>query len=268
MLHVANGDALAEGLRAARVGPVVAWREMMSDGPIPNHLRGEADWRERAAWLARDYPLDPAAYVADAAARLQRVAAEAHAGPVTLWFDPELFCQANLCHLVDWLAREAPDAELLLVPESRDPKADLAALARNAVPLERPRRALARAFWNALASPDASGLERLARVDLSLWPEFAIGLRAQIARFPDTTGRSAIEAEMARLRAQGATSLPELFRRWQATPLGQACGFGDTQVALALRNLDAPPSERWIGGVHLAPGRPGWRREGSRLVRA
>jgi hypothetical protein len=159
-------------------------------------------------------------------------------------------------------------------------------------PVTPPRRALARAFWNAIASPDASGLTRLLAADLSAWPGLARGLRAQVQRFPDARDLSGVESTLLGLLSRGPTEMAELFPAWAQTELGGACGFGGAQVEAALRAMPAlvklaegrialtpegvrvaagegaaPARERWIGGVHLAPGRPGWRREGDRLVR-
>jgi len=287
VMHVANGDAFAARLREAGIeGDVLSWADMLSEGPLPHGLRGEEDWRLRARLLAEDYPLDADRYVRDAAERLKRLGEAAQREEIVLWFDEELFCQANACYLLDWLALEAPDAKVSLVAEpGAAPVGGLSELLAERELLSRERRTLARAFWNALGHPDPSGVPRLLRADLSAWPRLALGLRAHLARFPDASGLDAIEEELLRILARGPVELPELFATWQETPLGRACGFGDAQVEVALRRMgplveregkrlvarpdaERPPRERWIGGCRLVPGAPGWRRAGDALRRA
>jgi hypothetical protein len=297
MLHIANGDAFAARLREGQVGrEIVSWDDMMSEGPLPNGLRDEADWRFRAQTLAQDYPgLDPDAYVRAAAERLTRVGKAAAHEEVVLWFDEELFCQANLCHLLDWLARETPDATLSLVLDpATTAVGGLRELLAERETVSRPRMVLARAFWNALSSADPTGVPRLLRADLSAWPSLAVGLRAHLARFPDARGLDGVEEELLKILARGPVGFPELFAAWHETPLARACGFGDAQIAIALRRLAplasidrpredfmrwrlaatpegqrvlagetaAPARERWIGGCRLEPGVHGWRRVG------
>lgn len=285
-LHVLNGDAMLPRFREAGVkGEFVSWPDMMSEGPLPDALRSEAAWRTRAAWLAPRYRFDPEAYVRDGTARLARIAEAARdAHDVTLWFHEELFCQANLCMLLDWLGREAPGASLHVVLESHEPPVgglrEMMA-ERSAVTPE--MATLARAFWNAITSADPTGVPRLLRADLSAWPGLATGLDAHLMRFPDAEGLDGVEAELLRLLSRGPTTFPELFLAWQETSLGRACGFGDAQVEVALREMGPlvaregerirlgpgarpEPRERWIGGCHLARGDE-WRREGGKLVR-
>lgn len=261
MLHVANGDALVPRLREAGIeGEILAWRDMMSEGPLPNGLREERDWRERAAWLAKDYRLDPDAYVADASKRLLALAEAAKTDEVVLWFDEELFCQANLCHLLDWLRVEAPDAKLALVldpePLDRAPVGGLREMLALREPVTSARWALARAFWNAVSYHEPTGVPRLLAADLSAWPDLAVGLRAHLARFPDArTGLSGAEAELLRILAHGPTTFHALFEAWQTTPLARACGFGDAQVAAHLVRMarGAHPLVRLDGHDPRAP---------------
>jgi hypothetical protein len=307
MLHVVNGDAFLPRLREGDVaGPALAWADMLSEGPLVNRLQTEADWRTRAAGIDPFYRVDPTAYVEAAMGRLAEIRAAADAGTeIVFWFDEELFCQANLCYLLDWLARESPKANASLVldpdPLGASPVGGLRTLFADREPLTPERLALARRFWAAISGPDPTDLGAILAGDLSAWPLLEQGARAHLARFPSKgRGLSEVEEELLRLAKRGPTPFAELFTAWQQMPLGRASGFGDAQVALALLRLaplvDVEPRgahvedvPRWsvtvtstgkealAGRAHeVRPSRgwiggaraDAWRRDGDRLVRA
>ena len=172
MLHVANGDEALSALRGAGLpGEVVAWSDVLDQGPVRGDP-GTAQFREvRARWLAEN----GAGSFDEVRAQLERwdVALCSRSDETVLWFEADLTCQLALLHhlvLIDAAAVVTQDP----VPQQKD-------FARLLASRKRYDRAQARAAWEALASPDPRALESL---DLSrLPPQMGPALR-RLLEFP------------------------------------------------------------------------------------
>src|SRR5207248_11245534 len=100
MLHVANGDEALSALRGAGLpGEVVAWSDVLDQGPVRGDP-GTAQFRElRARWLAEN----GAGAFDEVYAQLERWdgALCSRPGETIIWFEADLTCQlAMLHHLV------------------------------------------------------------------------------------------------------------------------------------------------------------------------
>ena len=115
MLHVTNGDAAAERMRAAGVqGAVLPWRDVLHDGPVPAGLPLDALSRVRADFIAsRGFGAaeDVRRSFAD---RDRALAASAAEDEVVLWFEHDLYDQLQLIQLLDWFA-DHPHPRLTLI---------------------------------------------------------------------------------------------------------------------------------------------------------
>ena len=112
MLHVTNGDSTVEGLRQAPVvGDIVAWRDVLHEGPVP--ALSAAELRTvRARFL--DGPT--AAVEADLRARDERLgAALAAEERVVLWFEHDLYDQLQLLQILAGLPDRPVGVELICV---------------------------------------------------------------------------------------------------------------------------------------------------------
>jgi hypothetical protein len=113
VLHVTNGDVAASRLHAAGVeGDVLAWRDVLHEGPVP--AVGDAELRAtRACALAELHGLDEAAVLRELEARDERLDAAVSAGEdVVLWFETDLHDQLQL---IDVLRRLPAPVPLVLV---------------------------------------------------------------------------------------------------------------------------------------------------------
>src|SRR5207248_6642872 len=97
MLHVANGDEALSALRGAGLpGEVVAWSDVLDQGPVRGDP-GTAQFREvRARWLAEN----GAGSFDEVRAQLERwdVALCSRSDETVLWFEADLCCQLALLH--------------------------------------------------------------------------------------------------------------------------------------------------------------------------
>lgn len=283
ILHVTNGDAVVPEIAAAvGIAPqdVLAWHEILHDGPVPAGLGPAELARVRARHLAahswahangdapsahsvdRDEAAEQAA-LADFRARDQRLAAWPADAEIALWFEDDLYDRLLLAQIEDRLAgRRGPVSRVYL---RHPPRGDLGAAfaARERIEPDR-------AAFEALRSPDprawlaVDGFERL----LEELPDVRAGLTrverqilAALADAPLAPRRlfTAVaqhedppwlgDATVYALAAGLDPLVTFADGRYELTPEGEAVLAG---------TATRPPIDRWLGGVHLGPGRPDW----------
>ena len=299
MLHLLNGDATAAVFPSTLPGDRAVWRDILVEGPAID------DSAARAAWLAPRLGVTAAEYERgwrEDRASLERGAAH---DEVVLWFEQDLFCAVNLWFVLDRLQR-AP-AVSLVFPSLTDSFAGLGTLTaddflsyfEHRSRLDDSTRAGAAALWRAYAAAEPTALDRAT----GRLPFARDAVRLHFGRFPSTRhGLDEIELATLQELTTGSRSFSELFRAVTQAPPLRRHGMGDVQYAAALRDLrplvaiedagtpfaqwrvartaagtdvlgerlDGLASrtlDRWLGGVHLRPGAPLWRWNGSRIVR-
>jgi hypothetical protein len=285
ILHVTNGDAVVPEIAAA-VGitpdDVLAWREILHDGPVPAGLGPAELARVRARHIAArswspatgDGPRRPdehaaargpteEAALADFRARDARLAVWPDDAEIALWFEEDLFDRLLLAQVEDRLAgRPGPVARVYL---RHPPRGDLGAAFAARERIEPDPAAFA-----ALRSPDprawigVGGFERL----LEELPDIRTGLTRVERQILDALRDGALaphqlftavaqhedppwlgDATVYALAADLAPLVSFTGGRYELTPDGDAVLAGMTT---------RPPIDRWLGGVHLGPGRPDW----------
>jgi hypothetical protein len=173
-LHVTNGDSAAATIGQAGVdGPILAWRDVLHEGPVPAGL-APAELREaRASYLAG------AGYASLPDLRRDFEACDALLDRpferYVLWFEADLYDQLQLVQVLDRLAAAGvPPASVELVSVGEFPGVAhfgglgeltapaLAGLFEQRVAMTSAGLDLAVAAWAAFRSPDPSGLVELA----------------------------------------------------------------------------------------------------------
>jgi hypothetical protein len=272
-LHVANGDAVVpEVAAAAGIAPedVLVWRDVLHDGPVPAGLEADALARVRARHLtargwshADDVDVSEAAPLAMLRERDARLAAHPLEGEVVLWFEDDLFDALQLAQVEDRLAgRPGPVTRVHLM---HPPRGDLRAALAARRPVEPDPVAFAALrspdprAWEAVPGferlleelPDArTGLTRLERQILEALRESPLApgglfLAATAREDPPWVGDTAVFA----LAADLDPLVARTNGHYELMPAGVAVLAGDAP---------RPPVDRWLGGVHLGPGRPDW----------
>jgi hypothetical protein len=173
---VTNGDSAALGLRAVGVdGEVLAWRDVLHEGPVPAGLTPAELRRVRAAYVER-VGLGPSAEVAASFAARDQLLEAYRGGAYVLWFEADLYDQLQLLQVVHRLAELVVDPTRValvsigeypgmahfgglgeLAPEA------LARLRPDGRPLGADTVRLAIEAWQAVPAPEPTALPSLTR---------------------------------------------------------------------------------------------------------
>lgn len=266
MLHVANGDHALGVLRTARLpGEVVAWSDVLDQGPVRG-VPGTPEFREaRAQWLA-----------ANGAGTLEQVQAQLEAwdgalltpsDETVLWFEADLTCQLALLHHLVLV-----DASAVVTQDPVPFQKELSALLQQR---RRYDRAQARRAWEAVSSPDPRAIGAL---DLSGLPaQMGPALRRLLEELPELrsglscTERAILEEDASFPRVQAREPVPwitDLFFANTVSALHEAGMFDEPARTDCLEGrLDyrARATDRWVAGV-LLQGARCFRRDGDRVV--
>lgn len=104
--HILNGDSLAEQLTQTRHDQNhIVCRECLIEGDLS--ANNESDfWSVRAAFIASTYQVTPEVYYSKTAEEFNKLASLPDHAEVCLWFENDLFCQANMWFILSLLSQQ------------------------------------------------------------------------------------------------------------------------------------------------------------------
>jgi hypothetical protein len=228
LVHVINGDAMAEAFAAATIpGDVIVWREAAIDGPLAADMSTPAIRDARAEWFEAQMGMPVDEYRREFDRRERALAGLADHAEVelVLWFERDLFCEL---HLLDLLGRSAGRAWSVAVvhpPTLALPPDSLRELFDRRRPCSPREREQARAAWRALVGDEALSSD-------SPWlAELLAGMQHDHAGCsPDARGLTRFDAVVLERLALGSGSPAELFDLVREHAQTRGLGLGDLQV--------------------------------------
>jgi hypothetical protein len=253
ILHVVNGDSVAQSLRYAGVDDVTVWGEVLCDGPVPADVSAEEWCQVRAHFYA-------ACGWGTVAERLDGLLAwerglEAYAGygEVVLWYEHDLHDQLLLISLLDRFSRrDLGRTALSLVSIDRFPGVErfiglgqlspeqLASLLPARQPVTPAQLRQGRTAWRAYCSPDPMAVQAVASSEPAELPFLRGALLRHLAEYPSVENGLGLTDWNALVAVdQGHTAFPDLFRESQRREV--APFLGDSGLWLYLRRLAAGP---------------------------
>lgn len=287
-LHVTNGDSVLYLFKKAGIlGTHVAWRDPLSEGPVPPAPSLEATSAVRARYLSERGYGNPIKVTYEFEKRDAQMRKASEFQEIVLWFEHDLFDQLQLLQILTALDDMELEPGRVSIIQSDQylgsmTAEELSALLPRRRPVTPATSKSARRVWQRFTSPSPEELAASARED-------AIGLpflRAAVARlceeYPlvgDGLSRSQRQALLA--VAQGPAQTTELYRRAQAReeatfqsdaafarmledlcdPRAALLSHGDGGFELTALGrrvvagdadwLETYPIDRWIGGVHV-----------------
>ena len=241
MVHITNGDAVADKLRRWAGEPrLIVWHDILHEGPVPPGKTLEELTALRLEWLkAGGYP-DRSKQLHERDRQLRRLVAR---DSVWLWFEDDLHDQLQLIQCLAFLHQEGlTSSPHFLVETPRhmevDQMAGLAAAKKRVTP------AIFETASRAWAAFTGGTLPALLETDLTALPD----LRPALERFLDTTR---FERTILELLKEGGKPLERLFSEYQQTeerPYMSDLVFAPHLAALAPR-VQKDPSGTYFSTV-------------------
>ena len=201
-LNITNGDSAADTMSEAGVeGKIIAWRDVLHEGPVDSSLPLEELSKQRARFIA-DHNWDDFAHISGDFEERDRVIRHLdYFDEVVLWFEDDLYDQLQLIQLLDFFSRGAAKEKKLsvIVVDGYIPPLSVEQLKR--LEATRPRvkpeqLELAQRAWKAFGSNDPTSIERLLDGSTSALPYLARALTRHLEEFPSSVnGLSRSERE-------------------------------------------------------------------------
>jgi hypothetical protein len=250
-LHILNGDGTARVFKESEIpGETLIWREMMMEGPVSGFAEGKPFWDLRSKYITAAYGQQPGQYESNFIAEFMKLGQVSRYDEVVLWFEFDLFCQANLLFLLNWFSRRAPQTALSLVSPGYHPEVvpfhgmgqlspeQLAALYPQRIALDEDQLWYGSDVWDAYsrsARPPMGMIAALTRPETG-FDHLSAALEAHYRRFPALgDGLNAIERCTIVALDESPLAPGDLFRHFcKELP---EYGLGDLQFWAELKGL-------------------------------
>jgi hypothetical protein len=260
-LNITNGDSAAGTLSEAGIaGKIVAWRDVLHEGPVDSSLSLNALSKQRARFISERGWGDFAHVSGDFAERDRVIQHLDYFDEVVLWFEDDLYDQLQLIQILDFFSRGSPRKKklTLIQVDGYIPPLSVAELlkrdaARAHVTPE--QYALAQKAWKAFGSDDPSGILRLLGENLSALPYLAFALWRHLEEFPSlANGLSRSEREALTAVEQGhstpVAAFMEVATRQESIFLGDIIFYSYLERLSGKKN----PLLTWAnGGAVVSP---------------
>jgi hypothetical protein len=257
MIHLVAGESTNGTLKESSVpGEKFSIDDILMEGPIVDGLKTESSWILRAEYLQRYSTIPQSEYLSGKAERDRILNESLLHDEIVLWFEFDLFCQANLLYYLDWYAsRDLGATRLTLIcpehvpgrPAFRGlgelPAEELESLFPTRAEVTAEQKRVARLAWQSFSSENPRAVEQFLQSDSSALPLVAPALRAHLERFPSTSNGLGIVAQKT-LEILSVQPLPfhKLFKSVTSTPELFRHGMGDLTLQAYLDLLAAGPA--------------------------
>lgn len=103
--HILNGDCLYNQLKLTSIqGNFIVFRECLIDGPVNSDTLYDF-WHQRAAFISENYEATLDDYFHKMVSEFERILKIPEDSEIYLWFEHDLFCQANMWFIISVLAK-------------------------------------------------------------------------------------------------------------------------------------------------------------------
>jgi hypothetical protein len=232
-LNITNGDSAAGTLSEAGIeGKIIAWRDVLHEGPVDSSLSLEALSKERAKFIAEQGWDDFAHVSGDFAERDRVIRHLDYFDEVVLWFEDDLYDQLQLIQLLDFFGRGAARGKTLslIVVDGYIPPLSVAEIKR--LEESRPHATaeqldLAKRAWKAFGSNDPTSISRLLEEKTSALRYLASALTRHLEEFPSSVNG------LSRSETEALTAIEAGY----ATPVGAFLEVAKKQESIFLGDI-------------------------------
>lgn len=250
MLHIVNGDSVAEKLKQGVVhGDILVWREIYSEGPVFLNPAEPSNRLIRAENLEKTLGIRCEEFIAGCASQEQRLARFKEHDEVVLWFEHDLFDQTMLSFLLNWFSKQSLDGiRLNLVCIGTFPGIDsflglgqlsvqqLETLVGTWRLIGQEELEIGKKAWEAYTSPDPHKIVEFLQEDTFALPFVQEAFEFHLSRFPSLyNGLGKVEQTTLALLHNSPAYAGELFH--QAGAQEHWYGMGDLQYWRILKKM-------------------------------
>ncbi len=250
MLHITNGDSAAGLIQSAVFsGSIMAWRDVLHEGPVPSGLSLQKLSRIRAKWMASQGWGELEVITNSFAERDELLMSFREHDEIVLWFEHDLYDQLQLIQILDWFhdrQRGATKLSLICIGEftginpfhglgqlNGQQMASLFPMRHRVTPKE---MLTAHYAWQSFTSPNPIDLSDLLENELKALPFLRVAIQRHCEQFPSTfNGLSRTERQILAAVANGQTTPSQIFQYDQAQE--EAVFMGDSTLWLYVKRL-------------------------------
>jgi len=253
MLHIVNGDSVAEKLKASGVqGEILVWREVYPHGPVFREMDGD-NLKRRAQYLQQTLGIPPEVYIQGCKEQEKVLKNFANYNEIILWFEHDLFDQTMLCYLLNWFSHQSlgntqlnllcigayPGIELFRGLGQLSAK-QLQTLSGTWQPIGPDQLHLGRKVWEAYTSEEWSKHVQIVEEDTEALPFVQAAFQAHLARVPsEDYGIGVIEQVTLEAVSAGIAHPYELFHH--VGDRLHMLGMGDLEYWYRIRKMTEEP---------------------------
>ncbi|MCD9022124.1 DUF1835 domain-containing protein [Cohnella silvisoli] len=250
MLHIVNGDSVANKLKEAAIhGDILVWREIYTEGPLFLQPRSAEHRNIRANYLERELGIPREEWVSSSEAQEKRLAKFTDYEEVVLWFEHDLFDQTMLGYLLHWFSSQTlGNTKLSLLCIGDYPGIEvfrgmgqlsvgqLSSLASKRHEVGQEELSLGKKAWEAYVSTEPRDLLSLLHEDTSALPYLHNTFQLQLNRYPSArNGLGIVEQTTLEYLLEGYDTPLQFFQR--VGDKLHELGMGDLQYWLSLRRM-------------------------------
>lgn len=241
VFHILNGDALGGTFALSGIhGEVIVCREALVDGPV-SFVNDEAFWNGRANFLQNQFVTEEGEYERIVRQEFNRISSLTPDDDIFLWFEHDLFCQANMWFIVSLLKRKGLTHAYRISPLPKlntkwqgfghHAPEDLKICLSNRVEFSPGDLSLGDELWRAYSQNDIPRLTTLSGTLSPCFPRLDEVCKAEIDRKKNGRPRKVLQE----ILGKGHSDFNEIFSQFSQRE--GIYGFGDLQVKLMLREM-------------------------------
>jgi len=238
---ITNGDSAVARINGLEIaGTVLAWRDVLHDGPVCAHDDLASQSAERARFIAGFAAEAPAQIAADFKARDAAFLQAIGQKRIELWFEQDLYDQLQLMQILHVIEQTAPATTLYLV-QADDYLCELsddafAQLPMQAKSLSGDEKTYGAQGWQAVCASSPFEIERFLQQEAAL-PYIKTALSRLLQEYPDSlTGLPmSMTYALSLFETQKTVKLVDLFRHMQTCE--SAKFMGDLSFARHVERL-------------------------------
>ncbi|MBK9982916.1 MAG: DUF1835 domain-containing protein [Saprospiraceae bacterium] len=248
--HILNGDALADKFPQEKIpGQIVVIREAFIEGPLSDEFSKEF-WEKRASFVTSAYDADEGEYATQFLSQLKFMDSIQQDDEVYLWFEDDLFCQANMWFAVKYISSRGGTKFYRVFPQEdrihwsgfgRAEARDLIVCFEESKALNDTDVALANNIWNAYVENNVETLTTLSLIVSKGFRFLPEVISAHLERTSKDGGYGRPQQTLIEILKQDKTNFYEICDAfWEKNAI---YGFGDLQVLNMLKGMEIEFSE-------------------------